>query len=108
MASWDEAKRCPRCNKPGAEAGQKSDGGGGKLKFLECQNDQCVWFEEKWVVQVRADGTIPDPSESAGQRAFPPQDNAVFGSDDQFEQVREALRASQNQMQKPGGGETSR
>lgn len=109
MASWDEASRCPRCFASGKEVGKQKDGGGGKVIILECHNDECAWGEthERFLVQVRADGTIPDP-EPTGQKAFPAQDNAVFGSNDDFEQVREALRASNQQMERPGGGETSR
>jgi hypothetical protein len=110
MASWEEARRCPRCGTAGVEVGQQSDGGGGKIKVLECHNEACSWGEthERFMVQIRHDGTIPDPEESAGQRAFPAASNAVFGSDAEFEAVREALRAQNNQMGKPEGGETGR
>lgn len=90
------------------------DQAGGKVIVLECQNPQDQQWGpsndqpgERYVVQVRADGTIPDP-EVNPQKAFPESNNTVFGTDDDFEQVREAMRAQQQQMSKPEGGETSR
>lgn len=118
MASWDEARLCPKCKQPGKEINRMPDGAGGQVVVLECANpaDQ-IWGPymegerqmpgERYVVQVRSDGTIPDP-EANPDKAFPAQANAVFGRDSDFEKVRDAMRAQQEQMSRPEGGETSR
>lgn len=116
MATLDEAQRCPRCNQPGKQVATQPVAGGGKVVVMECVNENDPQYGpsvvegrklsgERFFFQVRADGTIPDP-EINPQKAFPAETNAVFGSDDEFEAVREAMRASQEQMMKPGGGET--
>lgn len=116
MATLDEASRCPRCNQPGKKISEKPVDGGGKVVVMECVNDQDQIYGptviegqrlsgERFFFQVRADGTIPDPNPH-DEKAFPEQSNQVFGSEDDFEQVRAAMRASQEQMMKPGGGET--
>lgn len=40
-----------------------------KVYTYECHNERCKWFNQRWIVQVRSDGTIPDPSK--GPKSFP-------------------------------------
>lgn len=116
MATLDEAQRCPRCNQPGKKIKEQPVDGGGKVVVMECINDQDPVYGptviegnrlsgERFFFQVRADGTIPDPNPYE-EKAFPAQPNQVFGTEDEFEQVRQAMRASQEQMMRPEGGET--
>lgn len=113
MASWEEARKCPRCNQPGKQLIERPDGAGGKVIILECQNeDDKAWGPspaegfpgERYVVQVRADGTIPDPQTSSEGKVF--SGAKGFGTEEDFEALRDALRRSNEQMTKPEGGET--
>lgn len=60
--TFEEAKRCPKCNEPGQEAGSRSQRGGGEIKTIYCRNPRCAWNDTSWIVQVNADGSIPDPT----------------------------------------------
>jgi hypothetical protein len=114
LATLDEAQRCPRCNNPGKKIAERpvANSGGHKVIIMECVTEGCVYGPDKnlrltgerYFFQVRPDGTIPDPEDNP-QKAFPKENNAVFGSDDEFEQVRETMRRAQEQMMRPGGGE---
>lgn len=67
--SFELAKRCPKCNMPGAEVSQiptERPNGRGKavIHLIKCVNEgRCVWADEvpptTWIVQVNQDGTIP-------------------------------------------------
>lgn len=85
--------------------------GGGKLIVLACENPKCTWGEtqERFIVQVRPDGTIPDP-ETNPQRVFPHTEIGKRMRDDvdEFEHIRQALRAQNEQTKRPEGGETGR
>lgn len=64
----EEARRCPKCSEPGADAGAiaaPSSPGvtrGAVLRKFTCMNGRCKWFGEFWMVQVNPDGTIPPPT----------------------------------------------
>lgn len=65
---WDEASRCPRDGTQGKivfERAAKDALGhvNGVLKTLECGLESCEYSKTGWLVQVRPDGTIPDPPE---------------------------------------------
>jgi hypothetical protein len=68
----EEAKRCPKCQQPGAENGSKpaAERHMGRLQMFKCLNNRCSRFEGIWVVQIRPDGTIPTPSENR-EKNFP-------------------------------------
>lgn len=58
----DAARRCPRCEQPGVEAKRRSQRNGGMRYEFECKNERCRWYNQPgWVVDVRPDGSIPDP-----------------------------------------------
>jgi hypothetical protein len=72
--TFEEAKRCPKCQVPGMEVReQKLAENKGKVHFIECINPVCKWFQTSWMVQVRPDGTIPDMTKDTdtGERSFP-------------------------------------
>jgi hypothetical protein len=68
----EEAKRCPRCKEPGAEVSNYPTGDG-RVRVFQCDNDRCPRVRDRWLVQVRADGTIPDRSKDKGgmDKEFP-------------------------------------
>lgn len=57
--TFEEAKRCPRCDQPGEEVQTKHLGRKGKAHVIHCKNEKCRWFNTGWVVQTDPDGNIP-------------------------------------------------
>jgi hypothetical protein len=72
--TYEDAKRCPKCNEPGLKTSEKSAGRnaahGTRVHTFECRNNRCKWFNEFWVVQVNPDGTVPPPNTNR-QKSFP-------------------------------------
>lgn len=60
--TFEEAKRCPICEQPGAIAGAKPGPHGSQLHTIVCKNNRCRWYDTAYVVQVNADGTVPPPN----------------------------------------------
>jgi len=59
----DAARRCPRCQELGVEENRKPQRGGGTTLTFGCRNERCRWYKQPgWVVDVRPDGTLPDPN----------------------------------------------
>lgn len=62
----DEARRCPECQELGRANGTRpADPGNrraGLLHLFRCENTRCRRTGRDWVVQVRPDGTIPEPT----------------------------------------------
>ena len=67
--TFEEAKRCPKCERPGREVGsRKAKNGRGQpctVHIIECATELCRWFGERYVVQVNDDGSIPSAYSSA-------------------------------------------
>lgn len=65
MATLEQANKCPDCGSTGEEISSQSIGFDGKLVQLACKNAVCKYNNNDvnviWMVQVRQDGTIPDP-----------------------------------------------
>lgn len=65
-ASWEDARRCYECKMVGAEKG-RSAGRTGVMRgstiiTLECKNSRCSNNNTPWIVQIRPDGSIPEPT----------------------------------------------
>lgn len=60
MATIDEAKRCPRCSNTGQEVRNDVGPKGSRIYTFNCMNTNCKWYGTGFVVQVLADGSIPD------------------------------------------------
>ena len=60
-ADWEEARRCPKCNQPGEEVAERRlpERHQGKVVTLACASRLCIQFGDRWIVQVKPDGTIP-------------------------------------------------
>lgn len=39
--------------------------------MIFCRNDKCEWFDTSWVVQVNADGSVPEAYKGIGRKQFP-------------------------------------
>jgi hypothetical protein len=62
MATFEEARACPKCAVPGTVGKSKSiPRTRDQLITITCQNPRCKWYNTNWTVQRRADGTVPDP-----------------------------------------------
>lgn len=69
--SFDAARRCPICGELGAQENRKPLRNGGTSFTFACHNNRCRWYDQPgWVVDVRADGTLPNP-ERHRSKAFP-------------------------------------
>lgn len=72
--TFEEAKRCPKCDNPGELMSTRNvrdnEGRPAKVHILRCQNNRCRWFETDWVVQQLEDGTVP-VREGMEQKTFP-------------------------------------
>ena len=61
-STYESAKRCPKCEEPGADIGSVKGPHGSRLHTIQCKNKRCSWYETNYTVQVNADGTIPEPT----------------------------------------------
>lgn len=97
----DAARRCPRCEQPGVEVNKKSLRGGGTSFTFGCRNERCRWFNQPgWVVDVRPDGTLPDPHRHRN-KAFPKMPDLT-------ERMRDSVDRQLERELGPGGAEVQR
>lgn len=69
-STFEEAKRCPRCKKPGNDrhqslvrgAREKGLDPGTAVHYIYCENPVCPWYETNWIIQVNPDGSVPPPT----------------------------------------------
>lgn len=99
--TYDEARRCPRCNELGSDEGSKSGPRGSRMHTIRCRNERCRWYNTTYIVQVNRDGSIPPPETHRDKqfRALPPR------SDEAVELSNQALY---QQQLKPGENEVKR
>jgi len=60
--TYEEAKRCPKCEQPGVDIGSVRGPHGSRMHTIQCKNTRCTWYETNYSVQVNQDGSIPEPS----------------------------------------------
>jgi hypothetical protein len=72
MASFEEARACPKCAVPGTIGRSKSiPRSRDQLITLTCGNERCKWFNTNWAVQRRPDGSVPDPDPRGHIKEYP-------------------------------------
>ncbi len=76
-ATWEEAIRCPKCDQPGNDTGSVSDGLGGRIHSIVCENQGCAWFDTNWAIQILSDGTIPIREHAERQPKVFPKDGSM-------------------------------
>jgi hypothetical protein len=94
--TFEEAKRCPRCDKPGEDRKQMVVLGksfkGGKAPVahtIYCVTELCPWYNTPWIVQVNGDGTIPPPQDhSRTQKEYV----GDFGTPEEAKALIDSLR----------------
>lgn len=56
--TFDELRRCPKCEELGAPAGVDTMRDGSALHKFQCKNPNCRWFDgAPWLRQRRRDGS---------------------------------------------------
>ena len=74
MTTYEDARRCPRCEHPGEHVAEEDrplrSVRGAKLIKIYCRQERCKWFNTAWTVQVNADGSIP-PENTFRDKKFP-------------------------------------
>jgi len=61
-STYEEARRCPRCEQPGVDIGNRRGPHGSRLHTIQCKTSRCRWFNTNYTVQVNSDGSIPEPT----------------------------------------------
>lgn len=96
--SFDEARRCPRCDEPGRGIRDFPGPGGSRFHSIMCLNQRCRWHNTTYLIQVNPDGTIPPPTTDRDKNfpALPARDQELI--DRQMDGIL-------NQQLSSGGGE---
>lgn len=69
MTTVEEAGRCPKCTFPGEHRNSRPGKHGSTVRSYYCANNRCSWYDTAWIVQVNADGSIPE--RATGSKDFP-------------------------------------
>src|SRR5258708_28647081 len=74
-STFERAKRCPRCGQPGELSNtiKNYPRPGAEVATYVCVNELCITRGEGWIIQVNADGTIPERQEGPKQFEASPQ-----------------------------------
>lgn len=97
--TYEEARRCPKCDDPCAEVQTIPQRDGSKQIVVSCVNNRCRWENENRIILVNKDGSIPPPI-TKRDKAFPTRKGPTQ------EQVVERLRKQVN-LETNGGAEVS-
>jgi hypothetical protein len=99
--TFEEAKECPKCGKPGQDIESKATTKKGvSVHIIECKTELCPWFETTWLIQVNADGSIPEPMSALGPKLFTVDPDAQALQ----EKIEQGLQAQIAAETRPGGG----
>lgn len=61
--TYEEAKRCPKCDQPGELRSDLPDKQGGRLHTFVCKTTTCKWYDQvSRVVSINPDGSVPTPT----------------------------------------------
>jgi hypothetical protein len=72
MATFEEARACPKCSVPGQVGRSRSIAKSrDQLVTITCVNERCTWYNTNWTVQRRPDGSVPDPDPRGHIKEFP-------------------------------------
>lgn len=100
--SFEEAKICPKCNKPGEDRKTVVAPGlprGTTVHTIYCVSVLCPWYETCWMVQVNPDGSIPPPQDhTRTEKVYV----GFEGHDEMAKALVDELKASEKHQQDPG------
>jgi hypothetical protein len=77
----EEASRCPECKQPGKQAGSQHPQGsapGTRVLTFVCENSRCPREGDNWLIQVNADGTVPQRTERGPKTFAMPRQSSVI------------------------------
>jgi hypothetical protein len=94
--TFEMAKRCPKCQQPCKAVMVKPLPQGGKINVFECENERCPDKNGRRIVQVNADGSIPQHVQ--GPKTFP----KINHYSTQAQRARDHLRVLDFQSTHPG------
>jgi hypothetical protein len=100
--SFEEAKDCPKCGKPGEDMGGRVVAGGkrgSKTHTIYCRNELCPWLDTPYFVTRNPDGSIPEAKNHTGE---PKLYQGFEGHDDMAKQLIDELKASEQAQLNPG------
>lgn len=103
--TFEEAKRCPKCDKPGEEVRvivHKDLPRGAKLHEIFCRTELCRWYNTPWMVQTNADGSVPPPTDHTGRDK---KYVGFEGHDEMAARIRANVEAERKAQTEPGGME---
>jgi hypothetical protein len=95
MASFEEARACPKCAVSGEVNGARNiPRSRDRLMTIWCRNARCQWYNTSWVVQQRPDGSVPDPDPRGHIKDYPKTtpSGLIVGNMQQLEDLLEAQR----------------
>lgn len=101
--TFEEAKQCPKCGKPGEDRSVTPAPNlpiGTTLHHIYCTTELCPWYNTAWVVQVNKDGSIPAPKNHTGE----PKHYQQLDDPDLEKRIIEALEL-QREMETQKGSE---
>lgn len=100
--TFEEAKVCPKCGKPGEDTSSIAAPGlprGTRVHTIFCRTELCRWHNTCWYVQVNPDGSVPVAKNHSGE----PKLYAGFeGHDDRAKDIIAGLKAQAEAETEPG------
>lgn len=99
--TFEEARDCPKCGRPGEDTAQARVFSQNRQEMVTvhtiyCRTPLCPWENTCWVVQVNADGSLPQPGANLGDKQYPKL------SPESETRVREALEEQLRRETEPG------
>jgi hypothetical protein len=100
--TFEEAKQCPKCGKPGDDTGSRpTNRRGVKVHTIFCRNRVCPWLDTSWIVQVNQDGSIPEAYSGHGRKQYPKV------SKEMESRINQGIQSQIDAETRSGGGEVS-
>lgn len=100
MPTLEDATRCPKCSMPGDKRSSQSARRGSTVFVYACLNERCSWFDTTWLVQVNADGSIPE--RTAGPKEYEPLTEFEKAAARRYLEDMQALDSPGAEIQLPG------
>jgi len=106
--SFEQAKDCPKCGKPGevrrVTASRDGTGRPVELHLVYCTTELCKWFDSPWVVQVNSDGSIPKAYSQIGEKKYPRiSQESMTKIEDNVKRQLEAEQRKNSEINNPHG-----
>lgn len=101
--TFEEAKVCPKCAKPGEDRMTKPAGRdlplGTTIHMIYCNTELCPWYNTCWMVQVNPDGSIPPPK---NHTMSPKLYSGFEGHNEEAERVLAYVKAEEARQREVG------